>query len=129
MTLWWSVMTALMCTRQFSSCATLRVEGAILSPKSVLEPLIKIDWLGKHLFFFGSLAGVSILSKGWQILLGLWIRTAIMPLSRTQSRRVVGHFSWALGPHLGSCPFLGGCWSHILWGSTCFALLPCARAS
>ena len=97
-------------------CSALRLEGAILSPKSVLEPVPEIDWLGKHLVLSGELAGVLAMAQVWQMLFGLWLRNAILPLSRQHARRVVGRFSWALRPQIGACPFLVGWWCHIIWG-------------
>ena len=42
------------------------------------------------------------------MLVGLWFRIAVLPLSRKEARCVVGQFSQALQPQLGSCPFFGG---------------------
>ena len=99
-------------------CSSLRLEGAIISPKSVLEPVPELDWLGKHLVLSGARAGVYAMAGGWQILVGLWLRTAVLPLSRQQARRVVGRFSWALRPQVGACPFLAGWRCHVLWGDS-----------
>ena len=79
-------------------CSALRLEGAIISPKSILEPVPEIDGLGKRLVLSGELAGVFAIAGGWQIMVGLWLRTAILPMSRQHARRVVGRFSWALRP-------------------------------
>ena len=38
-------------------CSALRLEGAIISPKSILKPVPEIDWLGKRLVLSGELAG------------------------------------------------------------------------
>ena len=99
-------------------CSALRLEGAIISPKSVLEPVTEIDWLGKHLVLSGDLAGFLRWRGGWQILVGPWLRTVILPLSRQHACRVVRRFSWALRPQIGACPFLAGWWCHIIWGDS-----------
>ena len=89
-------------------CSALRLEGAIISPKSILEPVPEIDGLGKRPVLSGELAGVFAMAGGWQIMVGLWLRTAILPMSRQHARRVVGRFSWAPRPQIGACPFLAG---------------------
>ena len=99
-------------------CSALRLEGAIISPKSILEPVPKIDWLGKRLVLSGEHAGVFAMAGGWQMLVGLWLRTAILPMSRQHARRVVGRFSWALRPQIGAYPFLAGWWCHIIRGDS-----------
>ena len=99
-------------------CSALRLEAAIISPKSILEPVPEIDWLGKRLVLSGELAGVFAMAGGWQILIGLWLHTTILPMSRQHARRVVGRFSWALRPQIGACPFLASWWCHIIWGDS-----------
>ena len=76
-------------------CSALRLEGVIVSPTSILEPVPEIDWLGKRPVLCGELAGGFAMAGGWQILVGLWLRTAILPISRQHARRVVGRFSCA----------------------------------
>ena len=53
-------------------CSALRLEGAIISPKSILEPVPEIDWLGKCLVFWGELARVfamagGVANHGWPV--------------------------------------------------------------
>ena len=99
-------------------CDLLGREGAIISPKSILEPVPSIVWLGKQLVLSGAGQGVFVVTNQWIVLLGLWLRVALLPLSRKLARRVFGRFSWALRPQVGACPFLAGWWSHVMWGSS-----------
>ena len=93
-------------------------QGAIISPKSILEPVPSIVWLGKKLVLSGAGQGVFVVPNQWIVLLGLWLRVALLPLSRKLARRVIGRFSWALRPQVGACPFLAGWWSRVMWGSS-----------
>ena len=107
--------------RQF--CELVRREGAIISPKSVLDPVSSIVWLGKHLVLLGQGQGVFVISEQWTALLGLWLRVALLPPSRKFARRVIGRISWSLRPQVGSCPFLAGWW-YVMWGAS-YLPLPC----
>ena len=63
-------------------CDLLGREGAIISPKSILEPVPSIVWLGKQLVLSGAGQGVFVVPNQWIVLLGLWLRVALLPLSR-----------------------------------------------
>ena len=45
-------------------CSALRLEGAIICPKSILEPVPEIDWLGKRPVLSGELVGVFAMAGG-----------------------------------------------------------------
>ena len=60
----------------------LREEGAIIGPKSILDPVSSIIWLGKRLVLSGPNRGVFVLEDQWVVLVGLWLRIALLPLSR-----------------------------------------------
>ena len=45
-------------------CSALRLEGAIIKPKSILEPVPEIEWLDKRLVLPGELAGVFAMAGG-----------------------------------------------------------------
>ena len=96
----------------------LSEEGAIISPKSILDPVSSITWLGKRLVLSGPNSGVFVLQDQWVVLVGLWLRIALFPLSQKFARRVIGRLSWALRPKVGVCPLLAGWWSHVAWGLT-----------
>ena len=93
-------------------------EGAIISPKSILDPVPSIVWMGKRLVLSGPSRVFFFLEDQWVVLVGLWLRIALLPLSRKFARRVIGRLSWALRPQVGVCPFLAGWWSHVAWGLT-----------
>ena len=68
---------------------------AIISIKSVPEPVTEIPWLGKYLVFSGPNAGVFPKGQGWTSLVGLRIRTAVLPLTKKHARRILGRYVWA----------------------------------
>ena len=55
--------------------------GAVISIKSILEPVPEIPWPGKYVVFSGSQAGVFPKGQGWIALVGLWIRAVVLPLA------------------------------------------------
>ena len=79
----------------------LRRAGAIIGMKSVLKPVHEIPWLGKHLIFSGPNSGVFPKGQGWTSLVGLWIRTAVLPLTKKHARCIVGRYVRALRPNAG----------------------------
>ena len=54
---------------------------------------------------------------GGVALLGLWIRAAVLPLTRKHARRILGRYIWCLRPAVGYAPFLSGWWAHWQWGA------------
>ena len=97
-------------------CDAVRKAGAVISTKSVLEPVPEIQWLGKWLVLSGDGAGVFPKGQGGAALLGLWIWAAVLPLTRKHARRILGRFIWSLRPTVGFAPFLSGWWAHCQWG-------------
>ena len=73
-------------------CDALHRTGAVISTKSVLDPVPEIEWLGKWLVLSGDGAGVFSKGQGGAALLGLWIRAAVLPLTRKHARRILGRF-------------------------------------
>ena len=112
-------------------CDALRKAGAVISTKSVLEPVPEIQWLGKWLVLSGDGAVVFPKGQGGAALLGLWIRAAVLPLTRKHARRILGRFIWSLRPTVGFAPFLSGWWAHCQWGPIGSKTAPCpwSRAS
>ena len=98
-------------------CDALRRAGVVISTKSVLDPVLEIQWLGKWLVLSGDGAGVFSKGQGGAALLGLSIRAAVLPLTRKHARRILGRFIWSLRPIAGFAPFLSGCWAHCQWGA------------
>ena len=86
-------------------------------PPPWLEPVPEISWLGKHLIFSGPNAGVFPKGQGWTSLVGLWIRTTVLPLTKKHARRILGRYVWALRPNAGYAPFLSGWWAYCQWGA------------
>ena len=105
-------------------CDALRKVGAVISTKSVLEPVPEIQWLGKWLVLSGDGAGVFPKGQGGAALLGLWIRATVLPLTRKHARRILGRFIWSLRPAVGFAPFLSGWWAHCQWGPNGLQICP-----
>ena len=97
-------------------CDALRKAGAVISTKSVLEPVPEIQWLGKWLVLSGDRAEVFPKGQGGAALLGLWIRAAVLPLTRKHARHILGRFIWSVRPAVWFAPFLSGWWAHCQWG-------------
>ena len=75
-----------------------------------------IMWLGKWLSFSRTSGGVQPHSLGWTALVGLWLRAAVLPMTRKQARRILGRFTRAIRPSVGCMPFLARWWSFCMWG-------------
>ena len=103
-------------TAAASLCEALRKSGAIISVKSVLEPVTRILWLGKDLNFDPLNSSIHTTPQGWASLVGVWLRTALQPLTRKRARKVLGRFTWAVRPAVGGMPFLSGWWNFCQWG-------------
>ena len=91
--------------------------SAIISIKSVLEPVLEMPRLGKHVIFSGPNAGVFPKGKGWTSLVGLWIRTTVLPLTKKHARRIVGRYVWVLRPYAGYASLFSRWWAHCQWGA------------
>ena len=50
-------------------------------------------------------------------MLGLWVRAAVLPLTRKHARTGVGRFIFSLRLTVGFAPFLSGWWAHCQWGA------------
>ena len=102
-----------------SLCEALRRAGAVISTKSVLDPVPEIRWLGKWLVLSGDGAGVFFRGGGGggAALLGLWIRAAALSLTRKHARHILGRFVWSLRATVGYAPFLSRWWAHCQWGA------------
>ena len=61
-------------------------DGAIVSSKSILEPTQNIVWLRKLLHFSRDGGGVQPQGPGWTTLVGLWLRAAVLPLTRKHAK-------------------------------------------
>ena len=86
-------------------CDALRRAGAVISTKSVLEPVLEIQWLGKWLVLSSDGAGVFPKGQGGAALLGLRIQAAVLPLTCKHARSMLGRFIWSLRPTVGFAPF------------------------
>ena len=91
----------------------LREEGAIVRPKSTLEAVTGLAWIGK--FFDFQEATVSTARGNWHALMARWWQVAVGPCTRRRLLRFLGRLLWFVRPNWGVLPFVAPVWAHILW--------------
>ena len=91
----------------------MRACGAIVSPKSTLDAVTGIAWIGKS--FDLQNGAVSTAKGNWQALLARWWQLASGPCTRRRLLRFLGILLWFLRAGWGSLPFVSRLWAHILW--------------
>ena len=90
----------------------LRVAGGVTSPKSTLEPVTRLVWLGKDV----DLGGGSLRAVGnaWEALLAHWLRLSVGGCSVRCLQQFLGRVQWICRPCFGHSPHLPGVWAHVL---------------
>ena len=94
--------------------ATHRLQrvGFVISPKSVTEPSLNLDFVGKVFdLSSGTLENRPGILRG---LVRLWLLLVLGLLNRKGMERLLGRLEWALRPSAGLSPILAGayCWKH-----------------
>ena len=84
----------------------LRATGGFISPKSTLEPVTCLLWLGKDV----DLGGGSLRTAGnaWEALLAHWLRLSVGLCSMRRLQQSLGRAQWTYRPHFGHSPHLSG---------------------
>ena len=92
----------------------LRAAGGVISPKSTLEPVTRLVWLGKDV----DLGGGSLRTAGntWEALLAHWLRLSVGNCSMRHLQRFLGHAQWLCRPGFGDYPHSLGVWAHVFRG-------------
>ena len=90
----------------------LRAAGGVISPKSTLEPVTRLVWLGKDV----DLGGGSLRTAGnaWEALLAHWLRLSVGMCSVRRLRQFLGRAQWICRPRFAHSPHLSGVWAHVL---------------
>ena len=100
----------------------LRAAGGVISPKSTLEPVTRLVWLGKDVDLgWGSLRTAG---NAWEALLAHWLRLSIGVCSMRRLQQFPGRAQWICRPRFGHGPHLSGVWAHVLWGPPPPAVYP-----
>ena len=93
----------------------LRAAGAAISPKSTLEPVARLVWLGKDVDL-GVGGSLRTAGNAWEALLAHWLRLSVGVCSVRRLQQFFGCAQWIYTPSFGHCPHLPGVWAHVLWG-------------
>ena len=90
----------------------LRAAGGVISPKSTLEPVTRLVWLGKDV----DLGGGSLRAErnAWEALLAHWLRLSVGVYSVRRLHQFLGRAQWICRPGFGHSPHLSGVWAHVL---------------
>ena len=90
--------------------------GFLISPKSVLEPMVLVSFLGKALNL-----STRTMECHPQALLQLWVGWMRLAVSGDEGRRLrsfLGLLNWHVQPRGLGCPFAAGAWCWQRWGRT-----------
>ena len=90
----------------------LRRAGAVVSPKSTLEPVQRLVWLGKDIDLKGG--GVRTAGNAWEALFAHWLRLSVGPCRVKRLQQFLGRAQWICRPGSGHSPHLSGLWAHVL---------------
>ena len=88
----------------------LRAAGGIIGPKSTLELVTRLVWLGKDV----DLSGGSLPGNAWEALLAHWLRLSVGVGSVRRLQQFLGRAQWICRPRFGHSPHLAGVWAHVL---------------
>ena len=91
----------------------LRRAGAVVSPKSTLEPVQRLVWLGKDIDLQGG--EVRTAGNAWEALFAHWLRLSVGPCRVKRLQQFLGRAQWICRPGSGHSPHLSGVWAHVLW--------------
>ena len=98
-----------LCTR----CRRCVRGGGVISPKSTLEPVTRLVWLGKDVDLGGG--GLRTAGNAWEALLAHWLRLSVGVCSVRRLQQFLGRAQWICRPGFGHSPHLSGVWAHVLW--------------
>ena len=77
----------------------LRAAGGVINPKSTLEPVTRLVWLGKDMDLSGG--GLRTAGNAWEALLGHWLRLSVGVCSVRRLQQFLGARSGSVGLALG----------------------------
>ena len=100
-------------TQTARATEALRRAGAVVSPKTTLEPVQRLVWLGKDIDLKGG--EVRTAGNAWEALFAHWLRLSVGPCSVKRLQQFLGRAQWICRPGFGHGPHLSGVWAHVLW--------------
>ena len=100
----------------------LRHAGAVVSPKSTLEPVQRLVWLGKDIDLKGG--EVRTTGNAWEALFAHWLRLSVGPYRVKQLQKFLGRAQWICRPGFGHSPHLSGVWAPVLWAPPRLSFTP-----
>ena len=99
----------------------LRRHGFLVSPKSTLDPVERIFFLGKWLDL--SERTISSHPRAFLQMLSAWLPVAVRTLNCSRLvGKLVGFMQWHVRPRLGTGPLFAGSYCSIRWGDHSQAL-------
>ena len=100
-----------------------RARGGVISPKSTLEPVTRLVWLGKDVDLGGSLRTAG---NAWEALLAHWLRLSVGVCSVRRLQQFLGRAQWICRPRFGPNPHLSWVWAHVVCPPPSTCSLPCS---
>ena len=85
----------------------LRRARAVVSPKSTLEPVQRLVWLGKDIDLGGG--EVRTAGNSWEALFAHWLRLSVGPCRVKRLQQFLGRAQWICRLGVGHRPHLSGC--------------------
>ena len=84
----------------------MRAVGRVISPKSTLEPVTCLVWLGKDVDL--SRGSLRTAGNAWAALLAHWLRLSVGVCSVRRLQQFLGRAQWMCRPHFGQSSLVGG---------------------
>ena len=101
--------------REQARCAVeaLCDAGGVISPKSTLEPVTRLVWLGKEVDVDVGEGNVRTVGNTWEALLAHWLHLSVGNCSMRCLQQFLGRAQWLCWPRFGHCPHLSGVWADV----------------
>ena len=90
----------------------LRAADGVISPKSTLEPVTRLVWLGKDVDLGGG--SLRMAGNASEALLAHWLRLSVCVCSVRRLQQFLGRAQWIFRPRFGHSPHSSGVWAHVL---------------
>ena len=99
-------------------------KGCLISPKSVLEPVQSLHWLGKH---FDLVSGrITNTGGALEVAVAKWLVLSVGHCTRKRVQSAIGKIRWLARPHPCLSPVSAGPCAHTLWGPSFLPHTPIA---
>ena len=91
----------------------LRRAGAVFRPKSTLEPVQRLVWLGKDIDLKGGEERTA--GNAWEAMFAHWLRLSVGPCRVKRLQQFLGRAQLICRPGFWHSPHSSGVWAHVLW--------------